>query len=134
MDDKVKEKYIKAGRIAAEVREASRELILPDANIFDVAEKIEKMIRDRGAEPAFPVNISINDVAAHYTPMNKDEIKIKKGDVVKVDIGTHVDGYVGDTAYTISLDKKHEKLVEASQERGRATRLDHDLVLVDEHR
>lgn len=115
MDGKIKDKYLKAGKIAAEVREASRALVVPDASILEIAEKIEKMIRDKGAEPAFPVNISINDIAAHYTPMKKDETKINSADVVKIDIGVHVDGYVGDTAYSVAFDDKHKKLVEASE-------------------
>jgi len=115
MDENIKEKYIKAGKIAGEVREKSKELVKVNANIFDIAEKLEKMIRDKGAEPAFPVNISINDIAAHYTPISGDETKINNGDVVKIDVGAHVDGFVGDTACTIALGEKHQKLVESSE-------------------
>lgn len=115
MEKDVFEKYVKAGNIAAEVREASRLLVKPGAQLIEIAEVIEKMIKDRGAEPAFPVNISINDVAAHYTPMRKDEKKIGSSDVVKIDIGVHVDGYVGDTAYTVAFDEVHKRLIEASE-------------------
>jgi methionyl aminopeptidase len=115
MDKEILDKYIKAGRIAAEVREASKSLLKINAGILDIAESIEKMILEKGAEPAFPVNISINDIAAHYTPMRKDEAKINGTDVVKLDIGVHVDGYVGDTAYTISFNEKYNKMVEASE-------------------
>ena len=73
------EKYITSGKIAAEVREASKRLIKVDSSVLEIAEKIEKMIRDKGAEPAFPVNISINDIAAHYTPFSGDETKINNG-------------------------------------------------------
>ena len=82
MEKSVFDKYIKAGKIAAEVREASKEFVKIDASILEIAEKIEKMIRDKGAEPAFPVNISLNETAAHYTPFSGDETKIKNGDVV----------------------------------------------------
>ena len=115
MDKEILDKYIEAGRIAAEIRESSKALIKIDARILDIAEKIEKMIKDKGAEPAFPVNISLNEIAAHYTPMKNDETKIKKGDVAKIDIGVHIDGYVGDTAYTLSFNEKYNKLVEASE-------------------
>lgn len=115
MDKEILDKYIEAGRIAAEIREASKTLVKIDAKILDIAEKIETLIKEKGAEPAFPVNISINEIAAHYTPMRKDEAKIKSGDVVKIDIGVHIDGYVGDTAYTVAFDEKYSKLVGASE-------------------
>jgi len=115
MDKSVFEKYIRAGEIAATVREESKKMVKVGAKILDIAEKIESMIREMGGRPAFPVNISINEIAAHYTPTKNDETKIKKGDVIKIDIGVHIDGYIGDTAYTISLNKKYEKLVEASK-------------------
>ncbi len=115
MDSEILEKYMKAGRIAAEVREASRALVQPGASLLEIAEGIEKMIIDKGAGIAFPVNISLNSAAAHYTPYKGETTTIKNDDVVKIDIGVHVDGYIGDTAYTAAWDSKHEKLVEASE-------------------
>lgn len=115
MDGGILESYLQAGKIASAVREESKPLIKIGARIVDIAEQIEKMIRSRGAEPAFPVNISINDVAAHYTPMKNDTIAIKENDTVKIDIGVHVNGYVGDTAYTICFDDKLIELVKASE-------------------
>ncbi|MFH0832207.1 MAG: type II methionyl aminopeptidase [Candidatus Aenigmatarchaeota archaeon] len=114
MQKEIMEKYLLAGKIAAEVREESKKWIVVGSKLIDIAEKIEAMIREKGAAPAFPVNLSLNDVAAHYTPIKKDETKVKEGDILKVDIGVHVDGYVGDTAYTISFGG-NEKLVEASE-------------------
>lgn len=115
MEQEILEKYLQAGKIAAEVREASKELIKVGAPILEIAEKIERMIKERGAEPAFPLNISLNDVAAHYTPTKNDATMIKDGEIVKVDIGVHVDGFVGDTAYTVSFNEHFENLVKASQ-------------------
>ncbi len=115
MEKDILDKYIQAGRIAAEVREESRAFVKVNASLLDIAEKIEALIREKGAEPAFPVNISINEAAAHYTPAGRDETKIKKNDLIKIDIGTHIDGYIGDTAYSISFDKNNEKLIEASK-------------------
>ena len=109
------EKYLKAGKIAAEIREASKELVKPGVKILDIAEAIEKMIYDKDAIPAFPINISINDIAAHYTPQKVDETTIKESDITKIDIGICVDGYIGDTAYSVSFDKKNDKLIEASR-------------------
>lgn len=107
------EEYKKAGRIAAEVSEWSRKLIKSGAKAFDVAEAIEKKIKEQ-ADVAFPCNISLNDVAAHYTPFVKDELAFKESDLVTIDLGVHVDGYIADTAYTIDLSGKNQKLVGAS--------------------
>jgi methionyl aminopeptidase len=115
MQKEIMDKYILAGKIASEVREESKSLIKVGANLLDIAEKIEANIKKKGALPAFPANLSLNDAAAHYTPTKNDETKISDGDVIKVDIGVHVDGYIGDTAYTISFDKKYDKMVRASE-------------------
>lgn len=115
MQKEILDKYIKAGKIAGEAREKSKEIVKPNATIIDVCEEIEAFIRKSGGEPAFPVNVSLNDAAAHYTAAKSDETRISKKDVIKVDIGVHVDGYVGDTAHTIIFDSKYDKLVKASR-------------------
>ncbi|MDI6720901.1 MAG: type II methionyl aminopeptidase [Candidatus Aenigmarchaeota archaeon] len=115
MESEVLEKYIKAGRIAADVREESKSCVRPGASLLEIAERLEALIREKGGEPAFPVNLSLNDEAAHYTPTLVDERKITESDVVKVDVGVHVDGYIGDTACTIVFDGKHENLVKAAE-------------------
>jgi len=115
MDPEILENYIHAGKIASAVREESKPLIKVGAQLVDIAEKIEAMIREKGAEPAFPVNISLNDIAAHYTPTKNDATTIKADDIVKVDIGVHIDGFVGDTAYTICFNEHFDNLVKASQ-------------------
>ncbi len=74
MNPEDKEKWIKAGRIAAEVREWSKQLIKPGAKLLDIANAIENKIREKGAFPAFPVNLSLNEIAAHYTPILDDQI------------------------------------------------------------
>ena len=69
------DKWIKAGKIASDVREYSKSLIKQGAKLIDVSEKIENKIRDLGAEPGFPVNLSWNEFAAHCTPKVDDEMK-----------------------------------------------------------
>jgi len=108
------EEYKKAGKIAAEVREWSKSLIKPGAKALDIAEAIESRIKSKGAEIAFPCNVSLNDVAAHYTPPAKDTLVISEKDLVTIDLGAHTDGYISDTAYTIDLSGENGKLVEAS--------------------
>ncbi len=115
MENEVQENYVKAGRIAAEVREKSRSIVAVGTPLLEIAEKIESMIKFSGGEPAFPVNVSINDVAAHYTPAKGEQSFVKDNDIVKLDIGVHVDGYVADTAVTINFNKGYDDLVKAAE-------------------
>lgn len=110
------EAFRNAGRIAAKIREESKALIMVDASLLDIAETIEQMIAEEDAKPAFPVNISINEIAAHYTPEVDSEGTLGEDDLVKVDLGIDIDGALSDTAYTIDLGGKQEKLVTAAQE------------------
>ena len=103
MDDEVYEKYLLAGKIAAEARDYGKTLIRPGVSFLKVAEFVESKILSKNAGIAFPVNLSINDVAAHFTPRHDDKIVFKKGDVVKLDVGAHIDGYIADTALTVEV-------------------------------
>lgn len=113
MDKEAIEKHREAGKIAAQAREFGKSLIKVDAKLIDVADKVEEKIMDLGAKPGFPAQISRNEIAAHYCPGPEDEAVFQKGDVVKLDVGTEVDGYVGDTAVTVDLGD-NAKLVQAS--------------------
>ncbi len=116
MDSQILEKYRGAGKIAAGVREWSKKLIEPGAKALEVAEAVEQRIKDKGAGIAFPCNVSLNDAAAHYTPSAKDELVFGQEDLVTIDLGAHVDGYIADTAYTIDLSGERGELVRASEE------------------
>lgn len=107
--------WIRAGSIASKTREYSKGLIKQSASVLDVADKIEAKIKELGAEIGFPVNISMNDVAAHSTALPDDET-VFDNEVVKIDIGTSVNGAIGDTAYTIDLSGRYSDLVKASRE------------------
>ncbi|MBI2583037.1 MAG: type II methionyl aminopeptidase [Candidatus Aenigmarchaeota archaeon] len=109
------EKTIKAGRILSKVREESRSWAKPGMLLEELAEKIESAIRAGGAECAFPANLSINSNAAHYTPQLNDPAVIGENDMLKIDIGAHIDGFVADTAYTIDFSGKNENLLQASK-------------------
>lgn len=102
------EKYRNAGKLLAEVREQVRPLVKPGALLLELAETAEDLIGQKGAKPAFPCNISVNEVAAHYSPPATDDTAIKEGDMVKVDIGAHLDGYIADTAFTVATGEKAE--------------------------
>jgi len=116
----------KAGATSKEARELGASLVREGGRLVDVAEEVEALIIKRGARPAFPVNIGINDVAAHFTPSTGDKAVFSAGDVVKVDVGAHVDGYVGDTAITVEVSTKNWRpLLEASE---KALRMALDMV------
>ncbi|KYK23118.1 hypothetical protein AYK24_01510 [Thermoplasmatales archaeon SG8-52-4] len=115
MDDLIYEKYKLAGKIAAEARDYGSNLVKAGVSLLEVANKIESKILDNGAGLGFPVNISINEIAAHYTPRNDDTSVFKTGDVVKLDIGTHIEGYIADTAITVEVDtNSYNDMIEAS--------------------
>ncbi len=109
------EQYKKAGKTAAEVMKEGLKTVKVGAKLLDVANDIEDLIQKKGAHPAFPVNISINAVAAHYSPDAWDETTFKKGDLVKVDLGVHIDGYIADIAKSKILGGNSE-LIKASSE------------------
>lgn len=108
------EKYERAGEIVRKVKEEVVKLVKPGVKLLEVAEFVESRIVELGGKPAFPCNISINSDAAHFTPKRNDKRVFKEGDIVKIDIGAHVDGYIADSAITIDLGD-HEDLVECSK-------------------
>jgi len=112
---KIRENFERAGKIAGSVLKDAPKLVLPGESLLDVAESLEKMITDAGAHPGFPCNISINDIAAHFTPEADNDVIVGETDVIKIDIGTHIDGCVGDTAITVDLSGEQGKLLEASE-------------------
>jgi methionyl aminopeptidase len=117
MNNEVHDKYKLAGRIAADARDFGVNLLKPGASYLDIANKIESKILEEGGGLAFPVNISINEVAAHYSPKHDDTITLKKDDVVKLDIGAHIDGYIADTAVTIEIgNNKYNEMIKASSD------------------
>ena len=106
-------KHRQAGRILAEVREKTAKKITVGASILETADFAEDLIRSLGGQPAFPCNLSRNEDAAHYTPGANDTLVFGE-DMVKLDIGVHIDGYIADAAVTIDL-SGHSELVEASK-------------------
>lgn len=109
------EKTIKAGEILKKVLKEAEEKVAVGVKILEVAEFIEKRIIEFGAKPAFPCNISINSDAAHSTPAKGDERVFRKGDLVKIDAGAHIDGHIADMAISIDLGD-HGDLIKAAKE------------------
>ena len=116
MEQEVKQNYIKAGEVIQDARQTAREVAEPGTNLKTIAEKVEEEIRDQGLNPAFPVNISINEEAAHYTPGVEEDRVLRQNDIAKIDIGAHSDGYIADTALTVNPSGKHQEMVDAVEE------------------
>lgn len=114
-EKEAREKLAKAGRIARLAREKGAQLAKPGTPLLDIAEKVEAFIREQGGVPAFPVNLSANENAAHFTPAADDTAAVGEKDVLKVDVGVHVDGWIADTAITVDLSGQWGPLMEASQ-------------------
>lgn len=109
------ENYIKAGKIASEVREYARNQDHTGRTLSEICNDVENEIIKKGGEPAFPVNVSLNDIAAHYTAEPNDPTVVKNTDVLKIDVGVHIDGYIADTAVTVSFDSKYQDLIDIAQ-------------------
>jgi len=110
------EEYIKAGKIASEVREMVRVRDWVGKTVYEICEWVEDEISKRGAKCAFPVNTSINEVAAHYTAEPNDPMTIKDTDLIKIDLGAQINGYIADTAVTVCYDPQYDGLVQAAEE------------------
>ena len=107
--------YVLAGKIASTVRENARKKNHIGRTLFDICESIENEITLLGGNPAFPVNVSLNEIAAHYTAEPRDQTEVKDTDVLKIDLGVHIEGYIADTAVTISYNSKYDHLVNIAE-------------------
>lgn len=107
-----------AGRVAAAAREMGARRIVPGASLREVCEAVEDHVLRRGAGLAFPVQCSVNHVAAHYCPSPEDRTVYAEGDLAKLDIGVHVEGWVVDTAVTVNVGDRPERrrLVQAARD------------------
>lgn len=118
LDPAAAEKFRAAGRIASEARRLGLSLIRPGVPLLEVMTRVEEFIRSRGGGPAFPAQTSRNHIAAHYCPPPGDATRYEAGDLVKIDIGVEVDGYVADTAASLHLggDPRYRAMVAAAEE------------------
>jgi methionyl aminopeptidase len=107
--------YVKAGKIASQVREYARTQDHTGRSLSEICNDIEQEIFKKGGEPAFPVNVSLNDIAAHYTAVPNDPLIVKNTDVLKIDVGVHIDGYIADTAVTVSYDTKYQNMIDIAE-------------------
>jgi methionyl aminopeptidase len=117
LDQKTIEKIRKAGKVAAQVRrEGAVKLQKPGTSFLTTMDYCEKRILELGGQIAW-AQMALNDVAAHYCPTEDDTKVSKEGDVIKIDIGVHVDGWIADNAMTVEVGNSTEysDLIKASQ-------------------
>ena len=113
--DEEKNYYLRlAGKILFDVFEEIRPIVKPGASVLDIINKAERLIFEKGARPSFPVNISIGNIAAHYTSPANDITVIPEDSLVKLDMGTHIDGFISDKAETFCFNDELKPLREAS--------------------
>lgn len=106
LDEETIESYKKAGKIVQEVRKFTEKIVKKDVLLIEIADKIEKKILDLGGDCAFPVNTSIDEIAAHYTPVVNDETKATG--LLKIDFGVSVNGFIADNAMSFDLTENNE--------------------------
>ena len=117
MDEATIQKYVEAGEIAKKAQKYAATLIENGMSLLNIAEETERKIYELGGKTAFPVNVSVNKAAAHYIPSANDSTVLHKGDLIKIDTGVHVNGYVADTAFSKSIGKnaENDRLIKAAE-------------------
>ena len=118
-EDRIKiESLRKAGKIAQEVKKDIKPKIKVGVKVYDLIAETESKIEELEGFCAFPVNLCINNIAAHYTsPIKDDGTEIEEGDLVKIDLGVHINGYIVDTAFSVSFneDESLENIIQATE-------------------
>ncbi|MHA1909878.1 MAG: type II methionyl aminopeptidase [Candidatus Thorarchaeota archaeon] len=109
------DKWKRAGVVAREALAIARPMVKPGTKVLDIVQATETHILENATGIAFPCNVALNNVAAHYTSPLDDETEIIEGDLVTVDVGAHIDGCISDSAFTIALNPDHEALVKAAE-------------------
>jgi methionyl aminopeptidase len=118
MDDNCIESYIKAGKAVKAAKELVKKLIKPGVTFLEIANKCEEEIINQGCELSFPINMSLDSQAAHYSPPIDDPTIIPDRGLLKIDLGSHSDGYIADSAITFNInnDPELQNYIDASKE------------------
>ena len=111
----IPEQYRASGTITSQVRGAVRNMVKPGVLFLEICDFVKKEVESRGGKLAFPTGIGVNQVTAHYAPQDGDESAVRESDLVKVDFGVHVDGYVTDTSVSLTFNPDYNLLLEATE-------------------
>ena len=112
------EDYLKAGKAVIAAKKLAEKLVKPDTLFLEIANKVEAKILNNDCELSFPINMSLNEIAAHYSPPIDDETIIPEKGLLKIDLGSHHNGYIADSAFTINIDNdpKLQNYIDAAKE------------------
>jgi len=109
-------KYRLAADIAQKTLQKVMEACVPDADIVAICEMGDKLMeeetgklynkKDKGGNKmakgvAFPTCISVNEIVGYFCPLKGESTTLKAGDVAKIELACHLDGYVGAVGHTI---------------------------------
>lgn len=117
MNPEIQKILLQAGKIASQVKhEGAKKLSKPGASYLEVMDHCEKRIKELGGQIAW-AQMAVNDVAAHYCPTEEDKSVSQEGQLIKVDIGVHLDGHLADNAMTVIVgsSNEHQDMVKAAQ-------------------
>ena len=109
------DQYRKSGKITGEVKSVVKAKVAPGMTYLEACDLVEREVKSRGGELAFPTGIGVNHVTAHYAPQAGDMGVFTESDLIKVDFGVHVDGYVTDTAVSLTWNPQHQVLLDAAE-------------------
>lgn len=121
METKERKNYEKAGQLWKKTEKKAKSLLKPGVSLLKIAEELEGFILEQLKEEklegglAFPVNLSLNHVAAHATPGIEDKTELKENDLLKVDIGVHVNGFIADGAFSYNASNEWGKMIESNE-------------------
>ena len=110
--------YIKAGKAVIAAKKLARRIVIPNSLFLDITNQCEAVIMNSGCELTFPINLSLNEIAAHFSSPIDDLTEVPEKGLLKIDIGSHYNGYIADSAFTINIDEdpKLQNYVEAAKE------------------
>ena len=117
--------YRKAAEVHRQTRRWVQETVKPGHNTLNIAEGIEDSVRALLGHPGletgdslkggmgFPTGICLNHEVAHYTPSTGKGVVVQHQDVMTVDFGVHIDGWIVDSAFTMAFDPTYDDLLAA---------------------
>jgi methionine aminopeptidase len=122
------EKYKQAGKIADKAMKEVTSKIVAGASVYELCvlgdnymrAELDKIYRKKkleyGKGIAFPTSFGINNIAGYYCPSEEEEVKLEKGDVVKIELGIHIDGLPSVTAKTVLIEDEEDEELDTKRE------------------
>ncbi|CAH1773839.1 unnamed protein product [Owenia fusiformis] len=123
-EDIVVTKYKMAAKLVNEILEQVSAKCVEGAKVLELCEFGDKLLTDGTANVfkkekemkkgiAFPTCISVNNLICHFSPLRSEpDVVLKNGDVVKIDLGAHIDGFAAVVAHTLAVGSSKDKIIE----------------------